>query len=113
MKALVTLLVTLPSAAPCTPPAFLPEFRDRLPGLPNMSLSGNVGPGLPPIAGPLSPAVRVPPGRPAAPRRPQYVSRMPVLEPDASVDPHMPIKVPDPRVDYKLSVQEPAVGPAR
>jgi len=40
------------------------------------------------------------------------VSRMPIVSPKADADPKM-IKVPNPSIDYKLTVKSPDVDPAR
>jgi hypothetical protein len=110
MKAPALLLLALPLTAISNPPAFLPDFKERLDRLPSLSLGEISRQGPLTLRSPEVREVAARPGPPVAPRSPRFVSRMPVIEPDPAVDPRMPVKTPDPNVDYKLNVREPDVA---
>ena len=110
MKAPALLLLVLPLTAFAAPPTFLPDFKERLDRLPGLSLRESARPGPLAVWSFEVRGVGARPAPPVASRRPQYVSRMPVIEPDPSVDLRMPVKAPDPNVDYKLNVREPDVA---
>lgn len=113
MKAPALLLLSLPLVAISAPPSFLPNFEHRLDNLPNLSMGETIKQGTLPTWVPGAREVTARPEPLVTPRRPRYVSKMPVLEPNSSVDPHMPIKTPTPGVDYKLMIKEPDIASAR
>ena len=117
MKPLTLLGLCLPLTAFSLPPTLLPDFQERLDGLPNLSLSeslkvGTLTVGPRPQPNPEFREVVALRQVPDAVRRPRYVSKMPLLEPKVAVDPRMPIKTPNPEIDYKLILKEPDVATA-